>query len=175
MTLFQQFFANQFQLSLKPGYTKSWAPSSQDDASLTLSATKGWAFIRPAPATTRVATLSADLGNTSSLERGDKGPHAVVKAGVSGTIDLTTGVTLGMQAVANQNSGVGFTGIPGVTDTTRRNEVNLSQSLVFKLAGGQPVTFSIQENHLGTGSRDIAITTDLGYKLPPLTPRAKKP
>jgi hypothetical protein len=151
--------ARQFQVAVKPGYTRSWLPKAPDQASLAFSASKG---VGP----TTVATVSADGSLTHFLPLGSTPSYDLWKLSGSAAMPLQKVLALGLQFVVNHNTGAGFTGISGVADTTKTDEMNLGQSLVLNVSGGVPITFSVQENHFGTGSHDVSASLDVGYKFP---------
>lgn len=90
--------------------------------------------------------------------------EAVSLGGALG-IGLREGIKLKIEAQGNRYMGDGFAGIPGVLDSTADSEVNLAESLVFKIAGGQKLALTLKQLHLTTGDTDFALVTGFGYSF----------
>ena len=155
----KQDFLRAFNSSFEADYTYAWGDKTQDEIDLSGNAETGFSV------GSRTLTINGSI--TSSLFPARDTLAAYHAFGATGglKIPVTVGIVAKVSVSGLHYGGDSFTGIPGVLDTSYPNDWTITESAAFPIVGGQSITLTVQEVHLGSGSADVSIGTKFGFKF----------
>ncbi len=152
--------ARKLKVSGKLNYTWNVLERAPDTLSATLSLETGGHLSLRHP-----VTFTWNLGWGWSPEDSGTQESFFARSAFSVAVALQSNLQFAFQTSFNQFYGPGFSGIPGVSDPSQHNEVNLSQTLTAAVSSKQLLAFLVSQRHLATGDVDLGVAVGYGISF----------
>jgi len=156
----KQQLAGQLSVAAKVNYDWDGRDGQPDAIIATLAASKDGFQLGQVP-----TGLAASASNAWFQEDLPQRAFTRRRGGLGAEFTIKEGLSLAVQSVYDHYSGVGFTGISGISNISTKDDLSLVQVFKFKIFNGNKLELSVKEKHVNTSDIDVAIAIGAGFKL----------
>ena len=125
-------FWKRFKLATDVAYKANWATDKQDEFAVTVSAEKG-------VDSGKLLKLSASAGWSDFRAERSLNAYYAARTGVGASVKVAEGIGAALKVATTTYTGDGFTGIRGISDTSRKTDVVLTESVTFQIVVANPL------------------------------------